>query len=250
MIPMRDGVKLHTVILVPEGRARCPHPADAHALRRQRADQPRRQRASGPDAAGLRQCHRRDRGGRLHPRGAGCARQIRLGGRLRDEPAAARPAESHAGGPRHGHLRHHRLAGEEHPGEQRQGRHPGHLLRRVSAADGAGESASGAEGVRAHEPDGGWLDGRRLVSQRRVPPAEHAATSTNRRPRATIGRQVVDRVTSTTTTSYMEAGSAGELGTRHGMEQIGFWRKIAGASQLRRFLAATRRWTGCWPRSR
>ena len=25
---------------------------------------------------------------------------------------------------------------------------------------------------------------------------------------------------------FMEAGSAGELGRRHGMEQVGFWRKI------------------------
>jgi len=30
----------------------------------------------------------------------------------------------------------------------------------------------------------------------------------------------------TTTTSIWEAGSAGELGQRHGMEQIGFWRKL------------------------
>ena len=41
MIPMRDGVKLHTVILVPEGRERRADPADAHALRRRRAHQPR-----------------------------------------------------------------------------------------------------------------------------------------------------------------------------------------------------------------
>ena len=41
MIPMRDGVKLHTVILVPKGangRADPPHP---HALRRRRAHRPR-----------------------------------------------------------------------------------------------------------------------------------------------------------------------------------------------------------------
>ena len=34
MIPMRDGVKLHTVILVPEGREGRADPADAHALQR------------------------------------------------------------------------------------------------------------------------------------------------------------------------------------------------------------------------
>ncbi len=35
MIPMRDGVKLHTVILVPKGADGRADPADAHALRRQ-----------------------------------------------------------------------------------------------------------------------------------------------------------------------------------------------------------------------
>ena len=34
MIPMRDGVKLHTVILVPKGAKRA-HPPHPHALRRQ-----------------------------------------------------------------------------------------------------------------------------------------------------------------------------------------------------------------------
>ena len=32
MIPMRDGVKLHTVILVPKEREERSDPADAHAL--------------------------------------------------------------------------------------------------------------------------------------------------------------------------------------------------------------------------
>ena len=53
-----------------------------------------------------------------------------------------------------------------------------------TAADGAGESASGAESRGADEPHGRWLDGRRLVSQWRVPPTEHAATSTIRWRRA------------------------------------------------------------------
>ena len=34
MIAMRDGVKLHTVILVPKGAKRRADPAHAHALRR------------------------------------------------------------------------------------------------------------------------------------------------------------------------------------------------------------------------
>ena len=37
MIPMRDGVKLYTVIVVPEGREERADPADAHAVQRRRA---------------------------------------------------------------------------------------------------------------------------------------------------------------------------------------------------------------------
>src|SRR6266850_1703002 len=41
-------------------------------------------------------------------------------------------------------------------------------------SEGARQSASRAESFCAHEPHGGWLDGRRLVSQRRVSRTEHA----------------------------------------------------------------------------
>ncbi len=37
MVPMRDGTKLYTVIVVPEGRAERPDPADPHALQRRQA---------------------------------------------------------------------------------------------------------------------------------------------------------------------------------------------------------------------
>ena len=40
MIPMRDGVKLHTVILVPKGREGRADPPDADALRRRQAHEP------------------------------------------------------------------------------------------------------------------------------------------------------------------------------------------------------------------
>ena len=174
MIPMRDGVKLHTVIVVPKGAAHAPILLTRTPYERRRADGPRRQRAPRPDSERLRQRHRGDRRRRLHPRGAGRARQVQLGGGLRHEPAAARAAEPDARRPLDRHVGHDRLAGEERPGDQRQGRHPRHLVRRVPAADGARQPASGAEGRRADEPDGRRLDGRRLVPQRRVPPAEHA----------------------------------------------------------------------------
>ena len=54
---------------------------------------------------------------------------------------------------------------------------------------------------------------------------------------ARVRRQSGGRATLTTTTFIMEAGSAGELGRRHGLEQLGFWRKTSRASQLRRLLA-------------
>ena len=212
---MRDGVRLHTVILVPKGAKRAPilltrTPYDANGLTSHAASA-----HLGPDPAGLRQRHRRHRRGRLHPRGAGRARQVRLGGRLRHEPAAAGAAEPDAGGPRHRHVRHHRVAREEHPRDQRQGRHPGDLLRRLPAAHGARRPASGAEGLGAHEPDGGRLDGRRLVPQRRLPPADDAV---HLRPggdaeaeTAAGGPRHFDDYD-----MYMEAGSAGELAPQPG----------------------------------
>ena len=45
MIPMRDGVKLHTVILIPKGAQGGADSPDPHALRRRQAHQPRRQRS-------------------------------------------------------------------------------------------------------------------------------------------------------------------------------------------------------------
>ena len=50
-------------------------------------------------------------------------------------------------------------------------------------------------------------------------------TSTIRRRRA-VTRPSGGRATSTTTTCSWRPGSAGELGRRRGLEQVGFWRKI------------------------
>ncbi len=156
-----------------QGREERGNPAHAHALRRHRADDPHREPAPRADALRLRQRHRRDRRGRLHPRRPGHPRQVRLRGRLRDEPPSPRAAEPDGRRPRDRHVRHGRLAREKRPGVQRQGRHPRHLLRRVHAADGARQPAPGAQGLGPDEPDGRRLDGRRLVPQRRVPAAGH-----------------------------------------------------------------------------
>ena len=85
------------------------------------------------------------------------------------------------------------------PETQRQGRHPRHLLRRLPAADGARQPAPGAQGLGADEPDGRRLDGRRLVPQRRLPPAEHGL-HLRAGGDAQERREVVDDATTTTTT--------------------------------------------------
>ena len=75
------------------------------------------------------------------------------------------------------------------------------------------------------EPDGRRLDRRRLVPQRRLPPARHVAGSTTRWPPARA-RRSGGRTHHDDYDMFMEAGSAGELGRRRGMEQLGFWRKL------------------------
>ena len=87
------------------------------------------------------------------------------------------------------------------------------------------QPAPGAQGVGADEPDGRRLDGRRLVPQRRVPPAEDGLHL-----RAGGDAQVNDAKWWTSHYDdydmFMQAGSAGELGRRRGLEQVGFWRKL------------------------
>ena len=81
-----------------------------------------------------------------------------------------RPAQLGKGRPHHRYLGHHRLAGQERSGQQRQGRDHRRLLRRLPHARSADRSASGARRRGADERDGRGLDRRRLVPQRRVPP--------------------------------------------------------------------------------
>jgi hypothetical protein len=56
------------------------------------------------------------------------------------------------------------------PESNGQGGNAGQLLRGFHRGNGPGESAPRVEGGCAHEPDGRWLDGRRLVPLRRIPP--------------------------------------------------------------------------------
>ena len=80
MIPMRDGVRLHTKIFAPKEHKRpLPFLMHAHALRH------RRRPRSGSDAVAEDAGRRR-----LHLRVPGHPREVRLGGHLRDAAAGAR----------------------------------------------------------------------------------------------------------------------------------------------------------------
>ena len=68
-----------------------------------------------------------------------------------------------------GRLRHHRLAGEERPVQQRPRRHVGHLVPRLLCTRGADRRPSGTEGRVAAGARHRLLPERRLVSQRRLP---------------------------------------------------------------------------------
>ena len=250
MIPMRDGVKLHTVILHAEGREGRADPPDAHALRRGQAHHAHATARTSASVSGrLRQRRRDDRRGGLHPRRPGHARQVRLRGRLRDEPAAARPAEPDARRSRDGHLGHDRLAREERPGDERQGRHPRDLVQRLPAADGARQSAPGAQGLGADEPDGGRLDRRRLVPQRRVPPAGMSTTSTTRQ----ATRKGDAKWWSSHYDEYdmfLRRGRPASSARRRGLEQFGFWKQARSSTRATTPSGATRPSTRSWRRSR
>ncbi len=169
MIPMRDGVKLHTVIVVPKGARNAPDAADANAIQRLRSRATQPVAAHGRDAAAVRRALRRRR---LHPRLSGRSRQVRIRRRVRDDAPAARAAEHKHRRSLHRRVRHDRLAGEERARIERPRRHGGQLVRGIHRGHGARESASGAQGGCSRESDGRRLDGRRLVSLRRVPADE------------------------------------------------------------------------------
>ena len=133
------------------------------------------------------------------------------------------------------------------PETQRQGGHARHLLRRLSAPDGGGASAPGAQGCGAHEPHGRRLDGRRLVPQRRLPRAEHAlhlraGRHARQRPEGQVVVGALRRLR-----RVHERG----LGGRTGSPTTGWSRSASGrrssTTPPTTLSGATRPWTRCWP---
>src|SRR5262249_37619105 len=156
-----------------EGRESSADPPDSHSVQCDRAYNSRTKLASWTESFWLRQRYGCDHRRRLHSGSSGHSREVRIRGGLRNESPASRTSEFNTGRSRNGYVRHNRLACEECSREQRQGRDSRNLVRRVSTIDGASQSASCVESFHSDESDGRWLDGRRLVSQRRVQTAEH-----------------------------------------------------------------------------
>ena len=100
-----------------------------------------------------------------------------------------------------------------------------------------------------HEPDGRRLDGRRLVPLRRVPPAELRLL---RRPddRARRRRRRSPRDGYDDYENFRRAGSAGDFAQGRRPRPAAVLAQDRRASRLRRVLAASRRSTRRWPRSR
>ena len=225
MIPMRDGVKLHTVILVPEGRARAPilltrTPYDANATTTYAQSAHLAPDLNGYDNA---------------------LDVIIPGGYIRVVQDIRGKYGSEGD-----YVMNRPLRGPLNPTTVDESTDTydtiDWLVKNIPETNGnVGELGISYDGFEplmglvnphpalkvadADESDGRRLDGRRLVPQRRVPPAEHAV-----HPRAGSDarqfRQVVDRSLRRLRSCTSARGSAGELGRAHGLEQVGFWNKI------------------------
>ena len=221
MIPMRDGVKLHTVILVPKGAQGRADPADAHAVRRRRSSRATpRARTSGPVLSGY------DNATDVIVEG-GYIRVVQdVRGKYGSEGdyVMNRPLR----GPQNPTPVDHATDTYDTidwlvknvPETQRQGRHPRHLLRRLPAADGARRSRTrrSRSSVPMNPMVDGWMGDdwfhNGAFRQQNMPYIyDQEATRKNEAKWWTSHYDDYDM--------FMQAGSAGELGRRRGLEQVG-----------------------------
>ena len=169
MIPMRDGVKLYTVIVVPKGAKRAPIMLTRTPYNAAR----RAQRATSPSMLAT------------LPQGDDTLVEngyIRVFQDVRGKYGSE--GDYVMTRPVRGPLNNTKVDNvtdawdtiawlvEEHSRVQRQGRHARLVLRRPYGADGAGRPAPGTEGGDPDERHGRRLARRRLVSQRRFPHAQ------------------------------------------------------------------------------
>ena len=157
MIPMRDGVKLNTLIVIPKGAKNAPILMDRTPYNigiyepYVAADQFL--------LAGYIRVYQDMRG--KHGSEGNYIVTMPLRGPL--NPGVGRSLDRYLG--------HDRVAGEERARVERPRRHDGLLVRGLHDGDGADRSASGAQGGGAAGTGDRRMDGRRLVSLRRVPHA-------------------------------------------------------------------------------
>ena len=157
MIPMRDGVKLYAVIVIPKNAKGAPiilTRTPYHASKRAERNISTHMNATLPqgDEVFVGEGYIRvfeDVRGKYDSEGEYVMTQ-----------AAARSAQFEQGRSFDRCVRHDRMAGEERAGIQRQGRDDRLLVRRLHGPDGAHQSAPGSQGRRGHEPDGRRLEGR------------------------------------------------------------------------------------------
>ena len=174
MIPMRDGVKLHTVILVPQGAkgapillTRTPYNASEQASRSNSSH-------LGPSLYGY------DNVTDVIVED-GYIRVIQdIRGKYGSEGDYVMTRPLH--GPMNPTPVDHSTDTYDTidwlvkniPRDEWQGWNPGDFVRRLFAVDGAGKSSPCPKSRRANESHGRRVEGRRLVSQWRIPPAEYA----------------------------------------------------------------------------
>ena len=176
MVPVRDGVRLETVIATP---ANATGPLPILFRRTPYGVPPNADFASG---ATLKDLAKR----RLHLRRPEPARPIRIRGHVR-ALVEGRPREPEGDERDDRRLRHDRLAGQERAEQQRQGRHVRRVVRRPHLGDDAAASASGAEG------DLRTGVARRPVDERRRPPLRGAARELRVRVRGATNRRTRTR---------------------------------------------------------
>ncbi len=137
MIPMRDGVKLHTEIYVPRD-AKEPLPLFIERS-------PYGVSAEDKGFSGILY-----RYSEMWPDGYIFVLQDIRGrygseGQFEMKPRGARPEGSQGDRREHRHLRHHRVAGQERAEEQRARRNRRNFVWRISCRDGSDQSSPGAE---------------------------------------------------------------------------------------------------------
>ena len=248
MIPMRDGVKLHTVILVPKGANRRADPADAHALQRERAHSHAQSSHLGPILTGY----------------DNATEVIVEGGYIRVVQDVRGKYGSEGD-----YVMNRPLRGPQNPTPV------DHATDTYDTIDWLVKNipeSNGKVGILGISYDGflplmalvnphpalkvsvpmnpmvdGWMGDdwfhNGAFRQQNMPYIYEQA------PRARTTRSG-GRAISTTTTCSCRPGSAGELGRRRGLEQVGFWRKILEHPSLRRLLARSGHGQGAWRRSR